>query len=442
MSSETFGLIAQEFDDLVARCWKIDDNQSPIVPAKSFSTDDIDVGKAHLLQIQTSFLPSLRQQLAGLMASLKPGALEKDPIAKCTHTLEIIQKIGHILNQINASVNSFVSMPPDEGKKDQDYGVLKKFRCHALAEKINSLIGGKLRQLFLHYSVFIRCWEFPNDLPTFCSDDKSHRVELEERTLEITALSLQGIDSIIEWSNRSDFGILQDAWIPQVRSLSSNLAMVTRRLNPTVHPREEHDTTGGSPPGSTNSSGARENNQGDGRDDRSEADVSSAHEEDQSRNNPEISLTPHQVELIQQTIPIIKLSRIFFNKMISTRKGKPPFTLNSQISSADIASLQEEMVQISVCIADIVDLLCNANSPENLDRDTVELLPRWIQELSGHFDSALIMLGFHLVSTTSHPDPPQHESFFKTGFYSLRSQFRVALNNLVVSLHKHVPPSM
>jgi hypothetical protein len=427
------GLIGEKLDDLVARCSKIEYDQSRIVPAKGFSTDDLEAGKAHLLQIQTSFLPSLRQQLADLMASLDPGALEKDPIPKSNHTLEIIQKIGHILNQISGSVNSFVSMPPDEAKKDQDYGVLKEFRCHALVGKINGLIGGELRRLFFHYSVFISHWDFSDDHLTF-SDDESDRVKLKKKSLEKTALSSQVIDSIIEWSSRSDFDILQDTWVPQVNSLSSDLEMVTRRINSTVHPKEERDTIMGSPPGSTYASWAPENNQGDDRDGRSEAGFSSDHEEDQSRNTPEIPLTPlYIVELIQQTIPIIKLSRIFFNKIISTPKGKPPFTFHSRISSADIACLQEEMAQISVCVTDIVELLCNGNT-QSLGRDT-EQVSRCIQELSGHFDSALIMLGFHLIYKTPQPDLPQHENLFKTGFYSLRSHFRVALNNLHVFLH-------
>ncbi|WAQ85444.1 hypothetical protein PtA15_6A72 [Puccinia triticina] len=432
-------LIAEQFESLLGRCLLIDHDQMHKRAARSLTADQIDVGTNLLAELQTSFLPSLRQQLAGILASLDLGALEKDPRPKFTDTQEIAGQLDNTLSQISTSINSLAPLIPHQSlySRDRHYGIMKGFRSRHILNQIVGLMSRELRLLFDHHALFIRCWTFSDDNRPTIDGEESYALTLKNKLTELTALSYQAIDNISRWCQRSDFDLLQDTWIAQVNYLSGNLTRLTRRINLTVHwNHEERSLIAGEPSGS-GPAGTPDNNTGENQadgDNGSQGSVSSHDEHGLPRDGTpggsslNTPFTPYQLELAQRMIPIIKLGRIFFNKLISTGKSKPPFTLGSGMNSADIECLQEEMLQTSNGIAEILSLF------HNTDSDMSHGL-RWLQELSGHFDSSLLLLGFYLMPITSRLDPPPQENCFKTWFFELRFQFRVALNNLRRSIY-------
>ncbi|WAQ82515.1 hypothetical protein PtA15_2A832 [Puccinia triticina] len=85
----------------------------------------------------------------------------------------------------------------------------------------------------------------------------------------------------------------------------------------------------------------------------------SDHEDDESdtSSSEDTSLLPHLAKLANSIVPLIKLIRILFNKLSSTRTNKAPFTIDTKLSSAEIATVEYEFASLTCSITQLLNTL-------------------------------------------------------------------------------------
>ncbi|KAA1110348.1 hypothetical protein PGT21_018653 [Puccinia graminis f. sp. tritici] len=419
ISSETTALVVGALEKLAQQSVNIQDAHHVVeIEEQVRSSDEMVARKALLTQLQTSFLPSLQQQLADLMKSLNLSPSRIAPTPKLIDTLEIAFKLGNTLKDIGSSANTLapciVATHQKSSRIDEDYGVLKKFRCDALLSKINNLISHDLKKLFQAYLVFVRRGQFSIDNTTSSADESDvlhRRKQIIEKSEQVSNL----IEGIVTWSRRSDFGVLQDEWEDQANKISQSLAKLTERMNSARRLLvEEIDAELDQPEPEINQAV----------DTRSETDVS-----DDSISY-KFRIRSLVIYLMQLAVPLVKLCRLFFRKLI-TSTSKPPFTFGEKMCSADMKWFQQKACPIALDIGIILKTLYQIFDANALN-GRIQHMKNVANQLIAHLDCSLVLLSFHLVPSTPLPAP---ENLFKSYFSPLRYEFRSAMDSFLNGLH-------
>ncbi|POW11213.1 hypothetical protein PSTT_05413 [Puccinia striiformis] len=110
---------------------------------------------------------------------------------------------------------------------------------------------------------------------------------------------------------------------------------------------------------------------------------------------------------------------------------KTPFTINGQMSSAEINNVRDEVRSLSSSIEIAVESLFEFYDFNSMEDQMIQFVRGLMQGLTGHFDEAIILLGFYLVPTAPRLDPTSSENFFKDLFLATRQQFRVAMSHTI-----------
>ncbi|KAI9601817.1 hypothetical protein KEM48_001103 [Puccinia striiformis f. sp. tritici PST-130] len=220
-------------------------------------------------------------------------------------------------------------------------------------------------------------------------------------------------------TRQSDLANLQEKWQTVVKRLTSSLKYVSRRIHCTLNRPIDEDSE------------SEDTSDSDG-DDESEGSIKL---EDHSlyASSAHTPLHPHVLELVQASLPILKLGRIFYNRLLV--RSSPTFTLDDRTSSRDIMNMKEDTIQIAINILAIVDNTINIH----MERDDLQLRMQAVHssmnKIMEELDSSIISLGFQLLPIPPRANLPSSENYFRTRFYDLRHQFRWALGRLDKSVH-------
>jgi hypothetical protein len=246
---------------------------------------------------------------------------------------------------------------------------------------------------------------------------------------------------MIQSSKRSDSSILQEAWQKNVDCLSSCLRHLTRSIDYYVRARDR-DSTEDDAPGNTpeNRPDFQPQNDGDSVSDTSDnprnglgGDNESEFGSDSFTSLQEI--TPINLDLlprIQRTIPLLKLGRIFFSKLLNTPSSKTPFTLSASVSSYDLACLTRQAGDFCACIENVVETTYRSESEDDLDNH-MEDISNWNKEILRYFDSSLMLLAFFLAPDPSRVDHPLPGDLIRSLFLELRYQLNVHVEQLLAA---------
>ncbi|KAA1136038.1 hypothetical protein PGTUg99_023969 [Puccinia graminis f. sp. tritici] len=425
----------KEFQGLVGSTWRLIGDRVTRFPETSFSSREIDAGKAILIQLQTTLLPALRQHLSGLVSSFDLSALERKHNPNYTDVLELTHQLDRVLKLID---NSVICLSPDIelneanilSKVDHGYGILKRYRCKDFVAKVETFLATKLRDLLAIYWTFITNWSF-SPLPS-SQPDVGGVLSTGKEIIALTDQSCHMIDDIIKWFKLSDFGILQETWQQQADLLSDALIKLTRQIDHTVNPREQTDPTQEDEP--RNNPG--ENFWG--------GFNGFNPEEDQPENDMEVVGSSQEISLlnldliprIRSIIPLLKVGRIFLNRLLDNGKVKLPFDLRTRVSSQEWESLKQATSNIHLYILKIVEAMSHADDEENL-RDRIGGILDSNEELFRAIHTSLALLACFLVPVPSRLDPYLSENLFKAWFFEVRSSFSLAQRRVIESLGGH-----
>ncbi|KAH9448710.1 hypothetical protein Pst134EA_028004 [Puccinia striiformis f. sp. tritici] len=327
---------------------------------QTLSTAELHAQDASLIELRTTVLPSLRQKLVHLCESMDVPDLGENPMP---NMIQINQTNNHNLQG------------------------LKTCRSHFLLQEIRELLERLTNRLFTFCVTILSHWSsYQKD--EFDSDSITELIDVKTQLTERTAKTAIDIDRIIEFARQSDFEFVQRVWRAHGNGLGSNLIGLTTRvdlanqLQPTEHTQSDHD---------------------------------------RPQDN---SLRQHIAQLARSTIPLVKLARLFFNKLSNTTITKLPFRRKGTMSSAEIGALRNSTSLLYLSISHLTQRLVWIYDHNNIGGQVESSRQFGNTPLLNTFDSSLVMLSFHLVPLTT--DLACSGNLFKTWFSELRSQFNVA----------------
>jgi hypothetical protein len=144
------------------------------------------------------------------------------------------------------------------------------------------------------------------------------------------------------------------------------------------------------------------------------------------------------IRLANTALPLIKLLRLFFNKLSNTPIRKAPFTIGTQLSSTEITALDDELGNIySSSIRALIFYNRVDFDTLPVTTDEVRSLEYSQDKLNKHFDSFIVLLLFHLMPLPEdHFDLPKPCNPCTTWFFRIREQFCLASRNFSQALHE------
>ncbi|KAA1087894.1 hypothetical protein PGTUg99_022609 [Puccinia graminis f. sp. tritici] len=397
-------LVVQAFRSLIAKC--------PLICLEPFSSsheenlpglfEQIELRAELLKRLQSGLLPSLRHRITALSLSLDPCDLRKNATGQLKQVLEILGELEQTLDQIKASVASIAPvLRPSLVSNDGHLKNLKAFRCVRVRLKVNDLA-------MLVSELFQTCVRFTENLTYSSSNEPRGRAEV----LSLTSLSWNLIDTTIEWFDRSEFSLLQDQWQSEVGLVDDALDELTKLINHTG-PEGESDSA-------ANSSDEDGDHDHDDDDD----------DDDMSFGANDSRPSEHVIQLAKSAVPIIKLSRLFLNKLSKTTTQKEPFGLVTEMSSSQLESLLASTGSISRIVDEIVCTLSDADDDDHA-LATEDLIQSG-NNLSEAFREIQLVLDRYLIPLISEEDSSSSSKVnIKTWFSEWNKQFLLATQNYI-----------
>ncbi|KAI9608445.1 hypothetical protein H4Q26_004627 [Puccinia striiformis f. sp. tritici PST-130] len=231
MSASEATALVRAFNALSTKCYELQDEHSFGKEREEVPTEEEVRTRMGLLnEVQTTLLPSSRQQLLDLLESLDVAAKDMYPNPKLTDALEIVSKLDSTLERLSFTANTLApaiySIGRASSRIDHTYGILKKERCDSLRDDVTELLSNDLNELFTEYAAFIKSEQFAhNDTEQPAMPNRRNKI------IASTGKIAQDIVTFIDVSQRSDFGYLQGNWEFQEKDLGRILALITQRVN-------------------------------------------------------------------------------------------------------------------------------------------------------------------------------------------------------------------
>ncbi|PLW28823.1 hypothetical protein PCASD_17838 [Puccinia coronata f. sp. avenae] len=209
---------------------QLQDARERVETPEVLSADELAQRKKLLFTIQAQLMPSLKQQIRALLASvgLRPSVDHPEP--NLDQTWELVSQLGPALDVLHKSIVSLTPwyIPGPDDKRtththiDQKYGEVKKFRCDRLYVAFFQLAGSSISPLLQAYSRYLReGLSLPNS-----------QVAKEIRT-DIVDWTEECCRDITDWltlSCLSDYGFLQRVWKQHVENLDTYVEEAREQL--------------------------------------------------------------------------------------------------------------------------------------------------------------------------------------------------------------------
>ncbi|PLW27700.1 hypothetical protein PCASD_17851 [Puccinia coronata f. sp. avenae] len=325
------GLIYQTFQSLVSK-FEINPTRdiADILSHLYIGSIDIDeeTWNKAVNQLRFDILPLLRQQINALPTLMNPLELEDDIDGS---RLKLIVEIQSGLNQNSDQILSIVAgikpeliaSPRPPQADDSHLQELKEFRRQGLWYKLDSL-KHQLRTIYERCAFTIRDLKKSTKAISHSHQTRklNHRHEIIRRTINAT----ESIDIFMKWLTSHEFINVQEEWDPEVSGLDDELAKLTKRIHRTINDPELQD-------------------------DDFSSDVA--------------ILNKNIIPLAQSLIPVIKLSRLFFKKLMKDGLNKRLIDLVCSSTSVSASNLVGISASVSVIVHPPTDIYMEGSSMDS-----------------------------------------------------------------------------
>ncbi|KAH9460565.1 hypothetical protein MJO28_003753 [Puccinia striiformis f. sp. tritici] len=196
-------------------------------------------------------------------------------------------------------------------------------------------------------------------------DDGQHPKDPRERIIASTTECFGLIDLLIKSYTRSDFNYLQESWREGTQIIENTIEKLVRQINigtsevdrtakvPESAPAGNQARAQSSPIGETQSSTSRENQ------------VTGPHATEEK-----IAEKLRWIKLAQSIIPLLKVTRVYMNKLSHTRTSDQSITINDRMMNSDqIMSLKTKFESLPGTLVNITKLVLITYDDENRGRD-------------------------------------------------------------------------
>ncbi|POV95292.1 hypothetical protein PSTT_16324 [Puccinia striiformis] len=386
-------LISEHGDDCVGH------NQGCIFPevTPALSTEKVDSNEALLNKLFSELLPLLARQLNTLSLLINPEDIRRDPGSKFTRLSELQLTIDHSMTRVAYSMALICPRPLHTFDRVDDHKLerFKSFWLNKLVESIGDMqfqVSVALNAACEHIEALNLCivHEFMED--TVCEFMEGRGSPVYAGSIYIPSAF---INSTIKLRSESELTVAIRLW-----KLGAH--MIPKQL------RQAIGSLGSSP------------------------------------DHVEIRGLPSSRQVVRESVihlteslSIMKLSRLFFNKILRSginREGLPAYT---EMNSKQLRCLCNSACNVSFDLSGLVDLLQTAERslPANLvdTRNFTEV----VQTLASRFEALLLLFRTYLVPLIRQTD----QDHYKNWFAIWDTQFTLAVirfQNLARSIG-HIP---
>ncbi|KAA1073677.1 hypothetical protein PGT21_022323 [Puccinia graminis f. sp. tritici] len=343
-----------------------------------------------LERLHSSLLPCLQQQLDTLLLSLDEEGLQKDPGTKLELIFEMPSKIDHTFTQIKSASQLICPEPLSTSNRadDQTLKQSKSYRLDHLSKNFHKMARQICR-------VFHMTCEQLEGMRLATSDEFTEDYEPDHtfRTFFLEQARTQTsnlIQSTLVFCKGSELDLAQDVWkepvqqalnfcLAEAMSVNARAACLSRNYRTAYR------------------KGVR--------------------------------------ELFEISVTLMKLSRLFFNKLSSgrgmNRKRLPSYT---EMNSMQLKSLLETAHLVTEDHKKIVEILWKADlSPRILSIRSNQII-KLVETLAARFDLPLLLIVLYIIPLFPELDDQNH---LKVWFPTWNTQFILAINNF-----KHIARSL
>ncbi|POW19632.1 hypothetical protein PSHT_04388 [Puccinia striiformis] len=292
---------------------------------------------------------------------------------KLDTTLYQITKFGNVLRRGRSGARA----PIDDDRSDDNHlKDLKRFRADALSEKIQILIRDTCL-MFRWSCCLVKELEFS-------TEDRLHNYK--SQIDQSTAIVTQSVKHIIKWVTSNEFIIVQENWQININYMNKVLVKLTSRIN-----------LGGA-------EGAEDD---DDDDNVYYSDYDHNYEYvSEDEDGPEMKdLSGAALQFARTAIPIIKLSRLFFNRLAMIKEKEFALGPYTEMSSKQLIKLKTSARDIRRCVARLYGIMIQAD--RRIPGNTIKNLRKALDHLIQIFDSVILLLINYVIPLMI--PPPQDD---------------------------------
>ncbi|KAA1065893.1 hypothetical protein PGT21_014441 [Puccinia graminis f. sp. tritici] len=240
-------------------------------------------------QLGQTILPALKEKLRSLPIAMDPSDVKSGSSSWFEAILDILIEIDELLEQIDASIILIRRAWRPYPDKIPSPRHLSHFKSTTITNRTEKLLTGEFLRVLVACDTFFVNFSF--------SDPSTDRRSITEKwdAVDIrTSRSLGSIDALTQWMQKPMLAVAKEEWQDLVDQLDSLLTSLLKELNP-LHPASQ------------------------------QIDI----------------LTPTGMKFVRAGIPVVKISRIFFNKLISRSPESQPLIFVGPSMDMEEAELKE-----------------------------------------------------------------------------------------------------
>ncbi|KAH9445965.1 hypothetical protein MJO28_012191 [Puccinia striiformis f. sp. tritici] len=294
---------------------------------EGFQPDELDLRKEFLKRLRSSLLPLLREQITSLSHLLDPTRLRIESESTLELILEKQSELDTTLHEIEDALENIRSEEdpytlPESQDDDQHLKEFKGFRIAGLDNCLRDLLIATT-SLFKQSQKNIQQLELSTE-ESQSSSSNSDSEESQSSPTDIASIRKQIIDSassssvaagcMIKWIEGSDIQLVQSNWSCQFRFIDAQMEELLKSISLPANPGES----------------------------------------DESFKDESAVLSKLFVELAPQALPLMKLCRLFFNKLSNNGMNSKRLPFYTDMSSAQLTDLFELLGKVAGNVRQIV----------------------------------------------------------------------------------------
>ncbi|PLW17374.1 hypothetical protein PCANC_14080 [Puccinia coronata f. sp. avenae] len=346
--------------------------------------EEIDPRKEKSLEIQTSLLPPVKQQLNDLLRAFGLGDdAPKNSGPSLDEALEIMTKFGPAQDHIESAIEC--------NQLRTDFLHLQRNSSRVGHGESNDILD-----LLHNYKEYIRSGQLYPDHPSHAEDDSESRPKIKDKIIHKTAVLCRKVDAMIECSTRSDFGLLQAEWELWVGYLSELLPRLTSTIQALKKPEPE---------------------------------PANADQADTTDNLPRL-IKLVIIKLLEQAVTIVKLGRIFWKKLLITPSGKTPITVSDNLSSEQFFEVRLGPEELAGMIQDFVQDLIKIVEQHQVNTKNAADLRGSIVAPGERLEAAMRPFPDFILPAASVVTPPSTQALLDDLFSDFIPPYNLAVHNL------------
>ncbi|KAH9441274.1 hypothetical protein MJO28_015748 [Puccinia striiformis f. sp. tritici] len=344
--------------------------------------EQVEEKEGSLHQLRFDFLPLLDDQIVSLLRSLDLTRLRKEPMLALELISDIQSELDQTLDSIQYAISITCPKPhasSSDRLNDQHLKDFKLFRVDGLHHMfITNVMESVIPMFRLSYRLLQQLKLSTKEYKYATRINRTKKSIVEHGTS-----SCNEIQSTLGWVEDSEFDTIRFGWPDQADLIDDQLEQISRLINQEPHYVEEYFR--------------------------------------------EVTLSKQVMELAKSIVPIVKLSRLFLNKLSAQGIDRKLLPMHTGMRSDQVDSLSVLAASVRVIIDRFITVLTQADTNHRAaTRVTLKHSALRLEEL---FQSSLLLICFHLVPSIQNGEG----DYLKTWFTTWSDQLSWAIQNLDVA---------